>query len=40
MLGRLVFDDLQSVNHVELDNDLLIIAAGLGGVKVVAVGGQ
>ena len=40
MLGRLVFDNLQSVNHVELDNDLLIIAAGLGGVKVVAVGGQ
>ena len=37
MLGQLQFDDLQSVNHVEFENDYLIIAAGLGGVKVVRV---
>ena len=37
MIGRLRFDDLQSVNHVAFENDYLIIAAGLGGVKVVRV---
>lgn len=37
MLGKLRFDDLQSVNHVEYENNHLIIAAGLGGVKVVRV---
>lgn len=37
MLGKLRFDDLQSVNHVAYENDHLIIAAGLGGVKVVRV---
>ncbi len=37
MLGRLQFGDLESVNHVEYENDYLFIAAGLGGVKVVEV---
>ena len=37
VLGQLQFNNLQSVNHVEYENDHLIIAAGLGGVKVVAV---
>jgi outer membrane protein assembly factor BamB len=36
-IGRLEFPDLQSANHVEFENDHLIIAAGLGGVKVVRV---
>ena len=40
MLGNLRFDDLQSVNHVEYENDHLIIASGLGGVKVVRVAVQ
>ncbi len=37
VLGQLQFNSLQSVNHVEYKNDHLIIAAGLGGVKVVRV---
>jgi hypothetical protein len=37
VLGRLRFDDLQSVNHVSYRGDHLFIAAGLGGVKVVEV---
>jgi len=39
MIGRLRFGDLQSVNHVEFKNDHLIVAAGLGGVKLVRVSG-
>lgn len=39
MLGRLRFDDLQSANHVAFKNDHLVVAAGLGGVKVVRVTG-
>jgi len=34
-LGRLQFDDLQSANHVAFKNDYLIVAAGLGGLKIV-----
>jgi hypothetical protein len=37
MLGQLQFGDLESVNHIEYENDYLFVAAGLGGVKVVAV---
>ena len=37
MLGQLQFDDLQSANHVAYKNDLLFVAAGLGGVKIVEV---
>ena len=37
VVGQLRFDDLQSVNHVAYERDHLIIAAGLGGVKVVRV---
>lgn len=37
VLGRLQFDDLQSVNHVVYRNEYLFIAAGLGGLKVVEV---
>ena len=37
MLGQLQFDDLESVNHVEYENDYLFVAAGLGGVKIVQV---
>jgi hypothetical protein len=37
MLGRLRFGNLQSVNHVALSNGSLIIAAGLGGLKIVQV---
>lgn len=37
LLGKLQFDDLQSVNHVAYKGDYLFIAAGLGGVKVVRV---
>lgn len=38
-VGRLEFPDLQSANHVEFKNDYLVVAAGLGGVKIVRVGG-
>ena len=37
VLGQLQFDDLQSANHVVYRNDLLFVAAGLGGIKVVEV---
>ena len=37
VLGKLRFDDLESANHVEFKNKWLIVAAGLGGVKVVKV---
>ena len=37
MLGHLRFDDLQSVNHVHYVNKRLLIAAGLGGVKIVKI---
>jgi hypothetical protein len=37
MLGKLQFDRLQSVNHVAFDGEFLVAAAGLGGVKIVAV---
>jgi len=39
MVGRLRFDDLQSVNHVEYKDKHLVVAAGLGGVKLVRVSG-
>jgi outer membrane protein assembly factor BamB len=37
MLGRLQFGSLQSVNHVAYRDKTLIIAAGLGGLKIVQV---
>jgi hypothetical protein len=37
MLGQLRFANLQSVNHVAFDGENLVIAAGLGGVKIVTV---
>ncbi len=37
MLGHLRFEDLQSVNHVDYENKRLLIAAGLGGLKIVRV---
>ncbi len=37
MRGRLGFANLQSVNHVAIQNKYLIIAAGLGGLKIVQV---
>ncbi len=37
LLGKLQFDDLQSVNHVAIKNNYLIIASGLGGLKTVEV---
>jgi hypothetical protein len=37
MLGRLQFGSLESVNHVAFKDDYLIIAAGLGGLKIVKV---
>src|SRR5438445_2652535 len=37
MRGKLRFGNLQSVNHVALQSGLLIIAAGLGGLKIVQV---
>jgi hypothetical protein len=39
MLGHVRFDDLQSANHVDFKTKWLVVAAGLGGVKVVRVGG-
>jgi outer membrane protein assembly factor BamB len=39
MLGHLRFDNLQSANHVDYRNGRLVVAAGLGGVKVVEVSG-
>ena len=37
MQGKLRFGNLQSVNHVALQSGLLIVAAGLGGLKIVQV---
>jgi hypothetical protein len=37
MRGKLRFGSLQSVNHVALSGGLLIVAAGLGGLKIVQV---
>ena len=37
MIGQLQFDDLQSVNHVAHRRNTLLVAAGLGGVKVVRI---
>ena len=37
MLGQLRFQNLQSVNHVAFDGEILVIAAGLGGVKILSV---
>ncbi len=37
MLGRLQFGTAESVNHVAFKDDYLIIAAGLGGLKIVKV---
>ena len=37
VLGHLRFEDLTSVNHVDYENDKLLIAAGLGGLKIVRV---
>jgi hypothetical protein len=40
MRGKLRFGNLQSVNHVALQGDILIVAAGLGGLKIVQVSGS
>ncbi len=37
LLGQLQFDSLQSVNHVDFKKDYLMIATGLGGLKIVEV---
>ncbi len=37
MLGHLRFADLQSVNHVDYENKRLLIAAGLGGLKILRI---
>ena len=37
VLGKLRFSNLQSVNHVAFNGSTLVIASGLGGVKVVSV---
>lgn len=37
MLGKLQFGDVESVNHVTYRNKLLLVAAGLGGTKVVSL---
>ncbi len=37
VLGHLRFEDLTSVNHVDYENDKLLIAAGRGGLKIVRV---
>jgi len=37
LLGMLRFEDLQSVNHVAYEDDYLIIASGLGGLKIVEI---
>ena len=40
LLGRLGFQDLESVNHVEYKKDVLFVAAGTGGLKIVRVDGS
>ena len=37
MLGHLGFADLESVNHVDYENKRLLVAAGLGGLKIVRI---
>jgi hypothetical protein len=37
MLGKLQFDKLESANHVAFDGEFLVVAAGLGGVKIVVM---
>lgn len=37
MVGKFRFDDLQSVNHVAFNNNVLFIASGLGGLKILTV---
>lgn len=37
MIGQFRFDDLQSVNHVKVDKKHLIVAGGLGGLKILEV---
>lgn len=37
VLGHLRFGDRESVNHVDLEGDVLLVAGGLGGVKIVDV---
>ena len=37
LLGKFRFDDFQSVNHVTYRNDVLFIAGGLGGLKILTV---
>lgn len=37
VLGKLRFGDLQSANHIDYKGDWLVVAAGLGGVKLVKV---
>lgn len=37
MVGKLKFDELESVNHVTFRANTLIVAAGPGGVKVVRI---
>jgi hypothetical protein len=39
MLGHLGFEALQSVNHVDYENKRLLVAAGLGGLKIVQIRG-
>jgi hypothetical protein len=36
-LGRLAFQGLESVNHVAFDGNILVLATGRGGVKIVSV---
>lgn len=37
LLGQLRFDDFPSINHVAFKNDYLIIASGLGGLKIIKI---
>lgn len=37
LIGKLLFEDLQSVNHVAYRGNYLFIAAGMGGLKIVRV---
>jgi hypothetical protein len=40
LLGRLGFQDLQSANHIEYKRNVLFVAAGRGGLKIVKVNGS
>lgn len=37
VLGKLRFQELQSVNHVAFNGNTLVVASGLGGIKIVSV---